>query len=111
MSNVGRKTIVSGQTRNFIINAHNNGYSIKDIVKYINEKLCKNISKTTVQRIISDYKKSNVKTNEFESGKDIKKAPVQKAKPEKKILIVNKANENGHAENAGKVRPTITDRI
>ena len=31
--------------------------------------------------------------NEFESGKDIKKDPVQKAKPEKKILIVNKANE------------------
>ena len=111
MSNVGRKTIVSGQTRNFIINAHNNGYSIKDIVKYINEKLCKNISKTTVQRIISDYKKSNVKTNEFESGKDIKKAPAQKSKSTKNILIVNKANENGQAEDAGKVRPGITDRI
>ena len=110
MSNIGRKTIISNQTRNFIINAHNKGYSIRDIVKYINEKLGKNISKTTVQRVISNYKKNNTKTNEFESGKGIKIAPVQKARPENNILIV-KANENGHAEDSGKVRPAITDRI
>ena len=35
---------------------------------------------------------------------------MQKAKPENNILIV-KANENGHAEDSGKVRPAITDRI
>ena len=110
MSNVGRKTIVSNQTRNFIINAHNNGYSIRHIVKYTNEKLGKNISKTTVQRIISNYKKNNVKINKFEYRKDIKIAPVQKAKPENNIIIV-KANENGHAEDSGKVRPVINDRI
>ena len=57
MSNVGRKKIISNQTRNFIINSHNKGYSIRDIAKYTNEKLGKNISKTTVQRVISNYKK------------------------------------------------------
>ena len=111
MANVGRKTSISKHIRNMIIEFHNRGYSVRNIAKYIKEESDINISKTTVQRIISDYKKSNVKTNEFESGKDIKKAPAQKSKSTKNILIVNKANENGQAEDAGKVRPGITDRI
>ncbi len=111
MANVGRKTSISKHIRNIIIEFHDRGYSVRNIAKYIKEESDFNISKTTVQRIISDYKKNNVKTNEFESRKDINIAPVQKAKSTKKILIVNKANENSQAEDAGKVRPVITDRI
>lgn len=109
MANVGRKISVSKHIHNVIIEFHNKGYSVRNIAQYIKEELDFNISKTTVQRVISNYKRSNEKTNKVVD--EAKQVLIQKAKPAKKILIVNKGNECGQTEVVSKAMPVITDRI
>ncbi|WP_048059426.1 helix-turn-helix domain-containing protein [Picrophilus oshimae] len=56
MAKAGRKPSISKDIKGYIINAHSKGYSVRDIAKYLKEEKDIDISKTTVQRVISEYK-------------------------------------------------------
>jgi intein-encoded DNA endonuclease-like protein len=111
MTKAGRKSSIGKDIKGYIINAHNKGYSVRDIAKYLKEEKNIDISKTTVQRVISEHKTSTgaiVRTNAIN---EVKKVPVQKPAPVKNIFNVNKKNDEHKQEVVKKVKPPITDRI
>ena len=105
MVKVGRKTSVNKDVRDYIIDAHNKGYSVRGVGRYLKEERDIDISKTTVQRVISSYKESNVKIDKSDTIKKEKPAPVQN------ISIGKKMNEDYQTEVVEKVKPAITDRL
>ena len=106
----GRKTVVSKYIRDIIIDTHNKGYSVRDIVKYIKKEKDVNISKTTVQRIISDYK---IRNREIDKNKseEVNPISVQKPNPVNNIFIGDKMDDDYQKEVVKKVKPPMTDRI
>ena len=104
MVKVGRKTSVTKDIRGYIIDAHNKGYSVRDVERYLKEVKDINISKTTVQRVISSYKESNRKIDENDSIEEGKPVPVQNISTGKKM------NENYQTKVVKKVKPAITGR-
>lgn len=105
MVKVGRKTSVSKDVRDYIIDAHNKGYSVRDVGRYLKEEKDIDISKTTVQRVISSYKESNVKVDKSDAIKKGQSVPVQN------ISVGKKMNEDYQTEVVKKVKPAITDRL
>ena len=110
MAKSGRKTVVSKYIRDIIIDTHNKGYSVRDIVKYIKKEKDVNISKTTVQRIISDYKIRNREIYKSKS-EEVNPISVQKPNPVNNIFIGDKMNEDYQKEVVKKVKSPMTDRI
>ena len=105
MVKVGRKTSVNKDVRDYIIDAHNKGYSVRDVARYLKEERDIDISKTTVQRVISSYKESNVKVDKNDTIKKGKPVSAQN------ISVGKKMNEDYQTEVVEKVKPAITDRL
>ena len=111
MVKAGRKTSVSKDIKDYIIDAHNKGYSVRDVGRYLKEEKDIDISKTTVQRVISEYKTSAGAIVSGDSINEGKKVPVQKHIPVQNIFNGNKTNDEYQPEVVKKVKPPITDRI
>ena len=104
MVKVGRKTSVSKDMKDYIIDAHNKGYSVRDVGRYLKEEKDIDISKTTIQRVISSYKESNRKIDKSDSIEEGKPVPVPN------ISIGNKMDKDYRTEVVNKVKPAIIDR-
>ena len=111
MVKAGRKTSVSKDIKDYIIDAHNKGYSVRDVGRYLKEEKDIDISKTTVQRVISEYKTSAGAIVRGDSINEGKKVPVEKSTPVQNIFNGNKTNDEYQPEVVKKVKPPITDRI
>ncbi|SMD30795.1 helix-turn-helix domain-containing protein [Picrophilus oshimae] len=109
MAKAGRKPSISKDIKSYIINVYSKGYSVRDIAKYLKEEKDIDISKTTVQRVISEYKTGAIVRNN--SIHEVKKVPVQKNVPVQSIFNGNKANDEYKLEVVEMAKPPITERI